>query len=56
MMKLVKIIVIFVAVLTIMQFFGFDISSILTFGGVGGMVIGLAAKDMLANIFWWLDD
>jgi MscS family membrane protein len=51
MMKLVKIIVIFVAVLTIMQFFGFDISSILTFGGVGGMVIGLAAKDMLANIF-----
>ncbi len=49
--RLVKIIVVSVGVLSILQFFGFAISSILTFGGVGGMIIGFAAKDMLGNIF-----
>jgi len=51
MMKFTKVVLIFVVGLSAMQFFGFEISSILTFGGVGGMVIGFAAKDMLANIF-----
>ena len=51
MMKLIKVATITLVSLSAMQFFGMEISSILTFGGVGGMVIGFAAKDMLANIF-----
>lgn len=39
------------AVLVAMQTFGFNISGLLTLGGVGGIVIGFAAKDMLANFF-----
>lgn len=49
--RLIKILVIFSILLGIAQRFGFSISSLLTFGGVGGVVMGLAAKDMLANIF-----
>lgn len=49
--RLAKISVIIMITLGIAQFFGFSIASILTFGGVGGVVMGFAAKDMLANIF-----
>jgi len=31
--------------------FGISISGLLAFGGIGGIVVGLAAKDMLANVF-----
>ena len=34
-----------------MQEFGLSISGLLAFGGVGGLVIGLAAKDLLSNFF-----
>jgi MscS family membrane protein len=37
--------------LGVAQYFGFSISGLLTFGGVGGIVMGFAAKDMLSNIF-----
>ncbi|MCL6272056.1 mechanosensitive ion channel family protein [Sansalvadorimonas sp. 2012CJ34-2] len=37
--------------LTLLQNFGVSISGLLAFGGVGGLAIGLAAKDMLANLF-----
>lgn len=40
-----------IIVLIIAQYFGFSITSVLTFGGMGGLIIGFAAKDMLANIF-----
>jgi MscS family membrane protein len=49
--RLIKILVVVAILLGIAQFLGFSISSLLTFGGVGGVVIGFAAKDMLANIF-----
>ncbi len=49
--RLVKILIIVAILLGIAQYLGFSISSILTFGGVGGVVAGFAAKDMLANIF-----
>jgi MscS family membrane protein len=49
--RLVKILVITAILLAIAQFLGFSISSLLTFGGVGGIVIGFAAKDMLSNVF-----
>jgi MscS family membrane protein len=49
--RLSKMFIIVVIFLGITQYFGFSIASFLTFGGVGGIVIGFAAKDMLANIF-----
>ncbi|CAC9607837.1 Small-conductance mechanosensitive channel [uncultured Gammaproteobacteria bacterium] len=49
--RLVKILIIVSIALGIAQHFGFSISSLLTFGGVGGVVMGFAAKDMLSNIF-----
>ncbi len=49
--RLVKILIIIAIALGIAQHLGFSISSLLTFGGVGGIVMGFAAKDMLSNIF-----
>ncbi|MCL4120248.1 UNVERIFIED_CONTAM: hypothetical protein GTU68_011668 [Idotea baltica] len=34
-----------------MQGMGLSLSGLLTFGGVGGLVVGLAAKDLLSNFF-----
>ena len=39
------------AVLILMQSFGINISGLLAFGGVGGLAIGFAAKDLLSNFF-----
>ena len=49
--RLIKILIIASIVLGVAQYFGFSISGLLTFGGVGGIVMGFAAKDMLSNIF-----
>jgi len=49
--RIFKIIVIVTAVLTLMQEFGLSVSGLLAFGGVGGLVLGLAAKDLLSNFF-----
>jgi MscS family membrane protein len=49
--RLLKILIIIAIALGVAQFLGFSISSLLTFGGVGGIVMGFAAKDMLSNIF-----
>ena len=35
----------------LLQTFGVSIMGILTFGGVGGLIVGFAAKDMLENFF-----
>lgn len=43
--------VIVTAVLISLQSLGYSVSGILAFGGVGGIAIGFAAKDMLANLF-----
>ena len=37
--------------LIIMQEIGLSISGLLAFGGVGGLIVGLAAKDLLSNFF-----
>lgn len=34
-----------------MQEFGISLTGLLTFGGVGGLIVGLAAKDLLSNFF-----
>ena len=38
-------------VLLVMQALGFSISGVLAFGGIGGIAVGFAAKDLLANFF-----
>ncbi|WP_369178460.1 mechanosensitive ion channel family protein [Candidatus Thiodubiliella endoseptemdiera] len=49
--RLTKLLIIISIALGIAQELGFSVSGLLTFGGVGGIVIGFAAKDMLSNIF-----
>ena len=49
--RLTKILFVFAIILGVAQFYGYAVSSILTLGGVGGIVVGFAAKDILANIF-----
>jgi MscS family membrane protein len=49
--KVSRIVVIVVAALTAMQTLGFSISGVLAFGGMGGIALGFAAKDLLANFF-----
>jgi len=49
--KLLRISVIITALLVMMQTLGFSISGVLAFGGIGGIAIGFAAKDLLANFF-----
>jgi len=39
------------ATLVALQTLGFSISGVLAFGGVGGVAVGFAAKDLLANFF-----
>lgn len=49
--KLLRLSVIITSVLVAMQTLGFNISGILAFGGVGGIAVGFAARDLLANFF-----
>jgi MscS family membrane protein len=49
--KLLRLSVIITGVLVALQTLGISISGILAFGGVGGIAIGFAAKDLLANFF-----
>ena len=49
--KLSRAVVIITAVLIAMQSMGYSISGVLAFGGVGGIAVGFAAKDLLANFF-----
>lgn len=43
--------VLITAVLVGLQTLGFSISGVLAFGGIGGIAIGFAAKDLLSNFF-----
>lgn len=49
--KLLRATVIITGVLLVLQAFGFSISGVLAFGGIGGIAIGFAARDLLANFF-----
>lgn len=49
--RLLRILILILALLSILPTLGFSISGLLAFGGVGGIVAGLAARDLLANFF-----
>ncbi len=49
--KLVRTAVIITAALVAMQSLGYSISGVLAFGGIGGIAVGFAAKDLLSNFF-----
>jgi MscS family membrane protein len=49
--KLLIISVAITAVLVVLQTMGYSISGVLAFGGIGGIAVGFAAKDLLANFF-----
>ena len=49
--KLLRASVIITAILVALQLFGYSISGLLAFGGIGGIAVGFAAKDLLANFF-----
>ncbi|WP_413283106.1 mechanosensitive ion channel family protein [Vibrio sp. MA40-2] len=49
--KVARLLFIVMGTLSIMQTLGLSLSGLLTFGGVGGLIVGLAAKDLLSNFF-----
>ena len=49
--NLLKATIVITTGLIIMQALGYSINAVLTFGGVGGIAVGFAAKDLLANFF-----
>lgn len=49
--RLLRISVLITASLVVLQTLGYSISGVLAFGGIGGIAIGFAAKDLLANFF-----
>lgn len=49
--KLLRVSVVITAGLVVLQTLGYSISGVLAFGGVGGVAVGFAARDLLANFF-----
>lgn len=49
--KFLRLSVYITTALIILQTLGFSVSGVLAFGGIGGMAVGFAAKDLLANFF-----
>jgi MscS family membrane protein len=49
--KLLRLSVLITATLVALQTLGFSVSGVLAFGGIGGIAVGFAAKDLLANFF-----
>jgi MscS family membrane protein len=51
MSKLARLTILIIGVLVALQTLGYSIGGVLAFGGIGGIAIGFAAKDILANFF-----
>ncbi len=49
--KILLLSIVIATILTILQILGYSISGILAFGGMGGIAVGFASKDLLANFF-----
>ena len=54
--RLVRASIFITMALVMMQTLGFSIAGVLAFGGIGGIAIGFAAKDLLSNFFWRTND
>ncbi|HEY9096849.1 MAG TPA: mechanosensitive ion channel family protein, partial [Hydrogenophaga sp.] len=49
--KLARLLIFVVAAITVAHTMGFNVGALLALGGVGGIAVGLAARDLLANFF-----
>jgi len=49
--KLLRLSIVITVSLVILQSLGYSVSGVLAFGGIGGIAVGFAAKDLLANFF-----
>lgn len=49
--RILKVTIFFVIVLLFGEHFGMSLSGLLTFGGIGGIAIGMAGRDILSNFF-----
>ena len=49
--RVVRITIVVTAVLVALDTLGFNIAGLMAAGGIGGLAVGLASKDMLANFF-----
>jgi len=49
--KLLRLSIIITVSLVVLQSLGYSVSGVLAFGGIGGIAVGFAAKDLLANFF-----
>ena len=49
--KLAKLSILTIISLSVIQTLGVSISGVLAFGGMGGLIVGMAAKDLLSNLF-----
>ena len=49
--KLIRVSIIITGTLIMLQEMGISVTGVLAFGGIGGMAIGFAAKDLLSNFF-----
>jgi MscS family membrane protein len=49
--KLLRMSIMITATLVVLQTLGFSVSGVVAFGGIGGIAVGFAAKDLLANFF-----
>jgi MscS family membrane protein len=49
--KLLRLSILITVSLVVLQSLGYSVSGVLAFGGIGGIAVGFAAKDLLANFF-----
>lgn len=49
--KLIRVSILITSALVALQTLGINIAGVLAFGGIGGIAVGFAAKDLLANFF-----
>ncbi len=49
--KLLRVSILITSSLIVLQTLGYSVSGVLAFGGIGGLAVGFAAKDLLANFF-----
>lgn len=49
--RIIKITLVIVIILLYGEHFGMSLSGLLTFGGIGGIAVGMAGKDILSNFF-----